>query len=149
MEAHDALNYMKQWCQWSNDRPANNPLLVRPSHATDPLGQHCLDPNGTMGWDVRERRKFFSTVASDFIFSIHENALDPGQEQIGYAGVIAANNPLPDQKRIARTFVKYMDPLNQGLYSHGIYPHTIAALVLGQIRREIIAPSMSILSWIS
>jgi hypothetical protein len=119
MQAAGALDYMKSKMQWSNDRPTGDPLLE----------------HGPKGWNVSRRKAYFVSAGTDFIISIHKNGNNAGSQQIGYAACIAASSPPEDARRIARTFVKYMDPFDQGVTQGGVMPHASAGLVVAGAHR--------------
>jgi hypothetical protein len=120
MRAAGALDYMRSKMRWSNDRPANDELLM----------------HGTMGWNVTRRKNYLDAMATDFVFTIHKNG-NNGSQQIGYTGLVGLTPPA-DSRRIARTFVKYMDPFDQGVTAGGVMPHTVGMVSSGAYRSRYI-----------
>lgn len=104
MRQAGALDYMKRKCRWSNDQLQGSALLA----------------HGTMGWDVVARLNYFNGAGAvaDFILTIHENAAGG----IGSLIEVAMNATQPvDQLRIAKTFIKYVDPFDQGFSGSGVF----------------------------
>jgi len=119
MDGAGAFDHMKQKIRWSNDHLPPKPGLT----------------HKTMGWDAGVRRDYFNHYDNqnpppwDFIVTIHENGNFNGSQMIGFDALVAQNNPLPEQLRIAKTFVKYVDPFDQGTAGGGISPSAVAGLV--------------------
>lgn len=75
----------------------------------------------TMGWHFLVRRDHLNNTNCDIYLTIHENANEPGQSSaVGTALLVTKTGPPADQVRLAKIFVKYVDPFDQGTHGGGI-----------------------------
>lgn len=101
MKASGALSYMKD-------------CVLRYVNVTAPHAYLTQE----MGWGPNDRRDYFNNSAADLILTLHENASSSGK---GGMVLVGRQDPPPDdQVRIAKIFVKYLDPFDQGVRQGGV-----------------------------
>lgn len=117
-----ALEYMKQKIRWSNDRPAGDELLA----------------HGVMGWHFTTRWNYFNKQGApwNLIVTIHENANLTGIQSVGFEALISENAPPAEQVQIAKTFVKYVDPFDQGTFGGGVAGNSANLVNAGDHRKK-------------
>jgi N-acetylmuramoyl-L-alanine amidase len=103
MKAAGALAYMKDCVLRNVNVNAPHPYLTQ-----------------ELGWGPNDRRDYFNNHggSADLILTLHENASSSGK---GGMVLVGRQDPPPDDEvRIAKIFIKYLDPFDQGLRQGGI-----------------------------
>lgn len=122
MDAAGALDYMRD----------------RILHYVNVPSNHEWRAHGIMAWSPAVRQSFMNATACDLYVSVHENAAGGrGGMALVAAATAGAERPPDDQIRLGKVFLKYLDPLGQGLRQGGIAREVRPATLLasGNVRR--------------
>jgi hypothetical protein len=124
MRSHNAEDYMR--------RKIIAELGVEEPYAAGTAVPNQYRNKETMGWHWRVKRDYINRKSCDIAVSIHENA--DGLNSVGMA-MLVGQNPPNDQMRVAKLFMKYTDPFNQGYRRGGIVTNAAGQLTAQNTRR--------------
>ena len=130
------LEYMRNKCKWTNDLVAADPSLANDLPPPPPVKRRANELSQNRGWNANQRVYYFEKFRTspappptpnpkqpypyaDFFVSLHLNGDDKLPTPIGVLCDIAST-PSVEQQRLAKIFIKYLDPFDQGTSGGGI-----------------------------
>jgi N-acetylmuramoyl-L-alanine amidase len=134
-----AKDYMRQACRWSDFGPADQPWA--PGDPMLGMQTKYLHPNQAIlphyGWGIQDRKTYLQNTVCALYLTIHANAMPPAERRtIGSAMLYNSASAPVNQKRLAKIFLKYVDPFDQGTSNGGYYDSGVGLLTANGQHKE-------------